>query len=82
MGHFLFLVLHLIALFAGGVLLFLTIPLHVIYAYMRSRGEAAARAQAATTPSPATHVRCPDCKELVLKEATVCKHCRCKLIPQ
>ena len=33
-------------------------------------------------PSPKTHVRCPDCKELVLKEARVCKHCGCKLIPQ
>ena len=33
-------------------------------------------------PTPETHVRCPDCKELVLKEAKVCKHCGCKLIPQ
>jgi hypothetical protein len=33
-------------------------------------------------PTPDTHVRCPDCKELVLKEARVCKHCGCKLIPQ
>ena len=33
-------------------------------------------------PSPSTHVRCPDCKELVLKEARICKHCGCKLIPQ
>ena len=34
------------------------------------------------SPTPETHVKCPDCKELVLKEATVCKHCRCKLVPQ
>ena len=33
-------------------------------------------------PSPDTHVKCPDCKELVLKEARVCKHCGCKLVPQ
>jgi len=33
-------------------------------------------------PTPETHVRCPDCRELVLKEARVCKHCGCKLIPQ
>lgn len=33
-------------------------------------------------PSPETHVRCPDCKELVRKDATVCKHCRAKLVPQ
>lgn len=32
--------------------------------------------------TPETHVRCPHCKELVLKEARVCKHCACKLIPQ
>lgn len=32
--------------------------------------------------SPETHVRCPDCKELVRKEARVCKHCGIRLIPQ
>ena len=32
--------------------------------------------------SPDTHVRCPDCKELVRKEARVCKHCRAALVPQ
>lgn len=33
-------------------------------------------------PSPRTHVKCPDCRELILKDARVCSHCRCKLIPQ
>jgi hypothetical protein len=33
-------------------------------------------------PNPDSHVKCPDCKELVLKEASVCKHCGCKLTPQ
>ena len=32
--------------------------------------------------TPDTHVRCPDCRELVLKNALVCKHCGCKLVPQ
>ena len=32
-------------------------------------------------PTPDTHVKCPDCKELVFKEAKVCKHCGCKLAP-
>jgi len=32
-------------------------------------------------PAPETHVKCPDCKELVLREARVCKHCRCRLVP-
>jgi hypothetical protein len=35
-----------------------------------------------TRPSPATHVKCPDCRELVLAEARACKHCGCRLIPQ
>jgi hypothetical protein len=34
------------------------------------------------SPNSNTHVKCPDCKELVFKEASVCKHCGCKLIPQ
>ena len=33
-------------------------------------------------PTAATHVKCPDCRELVLKEARVCKHCGCRLVPQ
>lgn len=33
-------------------------------------------------PTPDTHIKCPDCAELVLREARVCKHCGCKLVPQ
>lgn len=36
----------------------------------------------AIKPNPNTHVKCPDCREFVLKEARVCKHCGCKLVPQ
>lgn len=32
-------------------------------------------------PTPDTHVKCPDCAELVKREARVCKHCGCKLVP-
>lgn len=32
-------------------------------------------------PNPRTHVKCPDCAELVLAEARVCKHCGCRLVP-
>lgn len=32
-------------------------------------------------PTQDTHVRCPDCKELVHKEARKCKHCSASLIP-
>jgi hypothetical protein len=31
------------------------------------------------TPTPETHLRCPDCREFVLKGARVCKHCGCRL---
>lgn len=34
------------------------------------------------TPTPDTHVKCPDCAELVRREAKVCRHCGCKLVPQ
>lgn len=34
------------------------------------------------TSDSGTHVKCPDCAELVLKEARKCKHCGCSLVPQ
>jgi hypothetical protein len=33
-------------------------------------------------PTPETHVKCPDCREFVLKDARKCKHCGTALIPQ
>ena len=30
-------------------------------------------------PHPSTHCRCPDCAELILHQARVCKHCGCKI---
>ncbi len=32
-------------------------------------------------PTPETHVKCPDCAELVLKDARKCKHCGSALVP-
>ena len=29
-----------------------------------------------------THVRCPDCRELIYKEARKCRFCGCSLVPQ
>lgn len=76
MGHFIFIVLHVIAVLFGMVLLVVTIPMHLIYAAVKSK----AKPQGSTT-SPLTHVRCPDCKELVHAEAVKCKHCGAVLIP-
>lgn len=41
-----------------------------------------ARKLAPDVPTPETHVRCPDCRELVRMDARKCKHCGCALIPQ
>ena len=35
-----------------------------------------------TGPTPDTHVKCPDCAELIKREARICRHCGCKLIAQ
>lgn len=40
------------------------------------------RAHAIGGATPDTHVKCPDCRELVLRDARRCKHCGCALIPQ
>lgn len=32
-------------------------------------------------PTPETHVKCPDCRELIRKDAVKCRHCSCTLIP-
>lgn len=38
------------------------------------------RRMQAERPNPSTHIKCPDCKELILKDARVCRHCGCKLV--
>jgi len=40
------------------------------------------RMPGAEKPTPKTHLTCPDCAEFVKREARVCKHCGCKLVPQ
>lgn len=35
----------------------------------------------ADAPTPDTHVKCPDCRELVFKDARKCKHCGTTLVP-
>lgn len=32
-------------------------------------------------PTPDTHVRCPDCRELVRRDARKCRHCGTLLLP-
>jgi hypothetical protein len=77
MGHVLFILMHAAAALFFAFALFITIPLHVLYAAMSGR-----RAPAADVPSPLTHVRCPDCKEFVQNEASKCRFCGATLVPQ
>ena len=46
------------------------------------KAKAAAAAAAAEAPNAQTHVRCPDCRELVRIDARKCKHCGSALVPQ
>lgn len=54
--------------------------LHIICIYKAYSGNP--YAVDPNAPTPDTHVKCPDCRELVFKDAIKCKHCGCKLIPQ
>lgn len=78
MSHFVLLVLHLVALVAMPPALFVTLPLHAILVAQQK----ARRRVDPDSPSPATHVRCPDCRELVRMDATRCRHCGVALVPQ
>ncbi|MEY2689169.1 MAG: zinc-ribbon domain [Pseudomonadota bacterium] len=81
MGHFVFALLHVLCLLFAAAGLLLTIPLHLIYAVVRSRGAAAARAEEAALQQQAELVRCPACREQVRWDAIKCKHCGSELTP-
>jgi len=71
MGHVVFLLLHIAAALLLWPLLFLTLPLHLIYAGTKRPGT-----------SFWTHVRCPRCRNEISKQASVCTHCGCELVPK
>lgn len=54
----------------------------ILVACMPSLKKPAGDYRVGAAPSPETHVKCPDCRELVLRDARKCKHCGCALIPQ
>lgn len=68
-----------IATIAGYVIFpFLGLAMHVFCIIGAGMGKPPADPDA---PTPETHVRCPDCRELIRKDARKCKHCGCALIP-
>lgn len=55
----------------------------IIVALMSPAGTASLPKDEAGNPiTTDTHVRCPDCRELVRSDARKCKHCGTGLIPQ
>ena len=56
-----------------GLLLLIAVP---------KRGPPAAVTAGAEVADASTHVRCPECRELVRKDARKCKHCSTALAPQ
>lgn len=70
MGHVLFILLHLAALLFFIPGLFVTLPVHIVYAFMAKKGSGA-------TPAPAGFTwPCPFCKETIQRGSTVCRWCR------
>lgn len=70
MGHLIFLALHLAALLFVLPALFVTIPLHVLFAW---RGAAPATA---TAGAEGFTWPCPFCREQIKRGSTVCRWCR------
>ena len=77
MGHIIFTLLHLVALLFFTVGLVVTIPLHIVYAAIKSNR----KLPSSDDPKPDTHRRCPECREFVRADASRCKHCTTALIP-
>lgn len=76
MGHFIFIVLHLIGIMTGLWMLVVTVPAHLIYAAVKGN-----KPKVSAQPDAATHTSCPHCAEPILRAAKVCKHCGGKVDP-
>lgn len=65
--------------------LFMIVP-GILYSIWRRSGDSKVcpncKSTKLTSPNAGTHVKCPDCRELVLADARKCKHCGCGLVPQ
>lgn len=58
----------------------------IIYSIWRRSGRLqlcpACNSPAVISADSGTHVKCPDCRELILSDARKCKHCGCVLKQQ
>lgn len=70
--------------FGWGIISLMLSPLigGLIVAVLPKAGKAAyAKDELGRPITPDTHVHCPDCRELVRKDARKCKHCHTALTP-
>lgn len=73
--------LWMICVVAGYVIMIVPgVILHILCIYKAYSGDPYAGDP--NEPTPLTHGKCPECKEVVLKEATKCKHCGSALTRQ
>jgi hypothetical protein len=54
----------------------------VVMRQLAPDGQAAAFLQRESAVTAETHTRCPDCRELVRRDARKCRHCGAALAPQ
>jgi len=68
------------------ILYFFYIAPGIIYSVWRRTGNSDAcpkcKSSSLISADAGTHIKCPECAELVKREAKVCKHCGCRLVPQ
>ena len=65
-----------------GIPFLLGIIAGIRFAFMSDKSFQATYNPTSDEPNADTHVRCPDCRELVRMDAKKCKHCGAALIPQ
>lgn len=71
--------------FGWAILAMLLSPLiaGLVVAILPKTGKAALpRDEVGNTITDKTHRRCPDCREIVRRDARKCKHCGAALVPQ
>ncbi|WP_083777260.1 double zinc ribbon domain-containing protein [Desulfohalobium retbaense] len=75
MGHFIFIMLHLIAVLFGFVFLIITIPLHLIYS-STNKFTKAKNSAFDYSSNNGVYAECPFCKQKINKDASKCPYCQ------
>lgn len=54
----------------------------IVFAMGDRSAQAGPKDEFGVVMTPETHVKCPDCRALIPKEARKCRHCGAALVPQ